>query len=211
MPPAKLALVLQHFHKTLTAHNIKELEKSLPSVASINSMTVKDYLQELSDEGKIRVEKIGSGNWYWSFISEEKKAKESILNGLKAEKKKVSKTLAEIEEKIEKEGVNREEEEGSEDGQDRLGLTKVQVATKKQLDALKTELASYSDNDPTEVLRKKEATKSLGESVARWTDNIQALEGWILENTGGDREGLESLRREYYGKEYVEGEGLADF
>lgn len=38
-------------------------------------MVVKDYLQALSGEGLIRVEKIGSGNWYWSFLSDAKQGK----------------------------------------------------------------------------------------------------------------------------------------
>lgn len=75
----KAATILAWFHKTAVAHSIKDLEKALPQVASINGMQVKDYLQALADDSKIRVEKIGSGNWYWSFPNDEKKAKDIAL------------------------------------------------------------------------------------------------------------------------------------
>jgi hypothetical protein len=41
-------------------------------VASIHSIQVKEYIQTLIEENKLRVDKIGSGNWYWSFGSDEK-------------------------------------------------------------------------------------------------------------------------------------------
>ncbi|KAF6235733.1 hypothetical protein HO173_005928 [Letharia columbiana] len=101
LPPiAKQNLILTYLHNSRTAHSIKELEKALPSVASINGMQVKDYLQALSDEGKIRVEKIGSGNWYWSFLSEEKKSRDNVLGMLKEELAKVEASLGELEEKL---------------------------------------------------------------------------------------------------------------
>ena len=84
-PSAKQALVLSYLRDSLTAHTLKDLEKSLPSVATINGMQVKEYLQALSDDGKIHVEKIGSGNWYWSFASEETALRISELAKLKTE------------------------------------------------------------------------------------------------------------------------------
>lgn len=39
--PIKLASITTYFQKSRIAHNIKDLEKHLPSVASINGMQVK--------------------------------------------------------------------------------------------------------------------------------------------------------------------------
>ena len=41
---------------------IKDLEKALPMIASINGMQVKDYLTAMTNENSIRMEKIGGGN-----------------------------------------------------------------------------------------------------------------------------------------------------
>ncbi|KAH0548166.1 hypothetical protein GP486_008111 [Trichoglossum hirsutum] len=208
-PAAKQALILNFIQSSRTVHSIKDLEKALPSVASINGLQVKDYLQALTDDGKIRVEKIGSGNWYWSFLSEDKKRREKILEDLNAEKERVAASVAELQDKINSEGAAREDGSEGEDGQDRQSLRETYANLQQQTAALRTELSSYSDNDPTEVLRKKEQTARLMASAERWTDNIYTLEAYLLEVTQ-DREAMENIRREHYGEEYVEGEGLAE-
>lgn len=98
--PQKVASILAWFHKTAQAHSIKDLEKTLPQVSSINGMQVKDYLQALSDDNKIRVEKIGSGNWYWSFPADEKKTKNTTLKKAQEEYDKVSAAVSELQEKV---------------------------------------------------------------------------------------------------------------
>ena len=46
-------------------------------------MAVKDLIKDLTDENKIKVEKIGSGNWYWCWAGEEMEEKQKILERLK--------------------------------------------------------------------------------------------------------------------------------
>jgi hypothetical protein len=73
-------------------------------------MQVKDYLQALSDESMIRVEKIGSGNWYWSFPSDAKKTKESALEKAQEEYNKANATATELQAKVEEAGAARGED-----------------------------------------------------------------------------------------------------
>ena len=109
--PQKAASILTWLHKTAQAHSIKDLEKTLPQVSSINGMQVKDYLQALSDDNKIRVEKIGSGNWYWSFPADEKKAKDAALEKAQDEYNKASATVTELQTKVDDADAARAEEE----------------------------------------------------------------------------------------------------
>ena len=109
--PQKAASILAWFHKTAQAHSIKDLEKTLPQVSSINGMQVKDYLQALSDDNKICVEKIGSGNWYWSFPADEKKAKNATLKKAQEEYDKVSAAVSELQAKTEGAEAARAEDE----------------------------------------------------------------------------------------------------
>jgi hypothetical protein len=74
-------------------------------------MQVKDYLQALSDDNKIRVEKIGSGNWYWSFPSDEKKAKEAMLERAQEEFNKANAALTELQAKVDEAGAAREDDD----------------------------------------------------------------------------------------------------
>lgn len=107
----KLATILAWFHRTAQAHSVKELEKSLPQVSGISGMQVKDYLQALSDENKIRVEKIGSGNWYWSFPSDEKKIKQAALEKALDEHCKAGNIVMELQARVDVAGAARSEDE----------------------------------------------------------------------------------------------------
>ena len=170
-------------------------------------MQVKDYLQALTDEGQLRVEKIGSGNWYWSFLSEEKKARENTLESLRIEKAKIEASLRESNCKIDeiKCGV----EEGEAAGE-HAQLMENHLKMKVEVDLLRKELASYRDYDPVEMKRKKEEVKVLKGTASRWTDNIYSIEGYMRSELGFDRERMDLVMEEFYGDEYVVGEGLRE-
>jgi len=194
----------------MAVYTLKELERLLQSVASINQMQVKEYLQALQDENLIRVEKIGSGNWYWCFMSDAKKIKENTLNGLKAEESKLVASIAETERQFEGEMARRvEDDEMLEDGgMDRKALLEAHGVLLKEMEALDRELACYSDNEPAEVLRKVEETKRLKDSAIRWTDNIESIESFLTSMTS--RTQAAEIMHSNCGDEYVVGEGLKD-
>lgn len=202
---AKQNLILTYLHNSRTAHSIKELEKALPSVASINGMQVKDYLQALSDEGKIRVEKIGSGNWYWSFLSEEKKSRDNVLGMLKEELAKVEASLGELEEKLREASEKR-----GEDDEGRGELVSAKLELDGEVGVLRKELEGYKDGDPREVETRRKEIEAFHARAELWTDNIGVLEGYMLNLIGGDKEKLVGMKSELYGDEYVEGEGLKE-
>ncbi len=207
-PAAKQALILSWFQTSGVAHSIKDLEKALPSVASINGMQVKDYLQALSDDNKIRVEKIGSGNWYWSFPSDEKRSKEAALARAQEERDRAASAVADLEEKLEAATTAREEDESSltEGGIDRKALTAKHAELARDVERVKEELARYSDSDPVEVERRKRQLERLKRDAERWTDHIQSLEGWLKEHMNGDKEQMAEIKRTYYGDQYNEEE-----
>jgi len=63
-------------------------------------MQVKDYLQALQDDNKISVEKIGSGNWYWSFPSDERKSKATALGKAQGEFDKANAAVEGLQAKV---------------------------------------------------------------------------------------------------------------
>ena len=206
LPPfAKQNLILTYLRSSLTVHTIKDLEKSLPSVASINSMQVKDYLQALHDEGRIHVEKIGSGNWYWSFLSEEKNTRDTTMGKLKEEKEKINTAVAELEGKVK---AAMEERGGDDEGRGELIARR--LVLEDEVGDLRRELEGYKENDPGEVERLRKEVVAFRAGAERWTDNIGILEGRVVQMTGGDKEQIEGIRRMVYGGEYVEGEGLKE-
>ena len=170
-------------------------------------MQVKEYLQALSDDSKIHVEKIGSGNWYWSFASEETALRTTELAKLRAEMDAATKAVGELEEKIA--AARAERADGEEEGEREMLLTN-QGTLVEEIGTLKKELASYADADRGEVERKNKEVEGFKATAERWTDNLMLLDGYLNKLMGGNKEGMDGLRRECYGAEYVEGEGLAE-
>ena len=169
-------------------------------------MQVKDYLQALHDDGKIRVEKIGSGNWYWSFLSEEKNTRGTTMGKLKEEKDKTDTSIAEMEEKI-KAAM---EERGGNDDEGRKELVTRRVVLEEEVGGLRRELEGYKENDPGEVERLRKEIVAFRAGAERWTDNIGTLEDRVVQMTGADWDQLRLIQSRVYGGEYVEGEGLRE-
>ena len=167
-------------------------------------MQVKDFLQALSDEGQIRVEKIGSGNWYWSFASEAKKERTDTMAKLREEKEKVDASLSELDGKVKEASALRGQDPGRE------GLVERRLGLEREVEGLRGELEGYRDGDPGEVERRRTEIGAYRIKAERWTDNIQVLESQMLSSMGGDREKLDGMKREVYGDEYVEEEGLRE-
>lgn len=74
-------------------------------------MLVKEYLSHLVGESLLSVEKIGSGNWYWSFPADAKRQKLRVI----AECKKELERLLAKQEVMDREMAAKAEEHGGED------------------------------------------------------------------------------------------------
>lgn len=175
-------------------------------------MQVKDYIQALNDEGLIRVEKIGSGNWYWSFLSEEKKNKEGVLGRLENEVKDCKERVTSLDAEIVKETKLREENEGTDhvsQPMERKTLLELQPQLTAAVVKLETELLGYSDNDPTEVLKKKVKLQGYKEGAVKWTEYIENLQDY-LSKIGAEKSLVSALMEKVCGDEYVAGDGLKE-
>jgi hypothetical protein len=185
----------------------------LPAVASINGMQVKEYVQGLIDDSKLRVEKIGSGNWYWCFGSEEKREKEKVKVQLEKEigrmqkaTKDLEKELGRIQEETAAAGADAAEEEEIE----RKTLTTVKDELRIEVQRLKKDEDGLLAAGAGGLERKKEEIKLWKQDAYIWTDNISILEQYLNRLAGGDRHTVEAVLKDCYGDEYVEGEGLRE-
>lgn len=155
------------------------------------------------------MEKIGSGNWYWSFASQDKKTRQKALDDAQSAYNKASVVNADLKLKLEEAEAQHAEEEDMLDsgGESREDL----VASKAELDAetklLRKELAAYSDTDPTELERKRKEVEGLKAEAVQYTDEIDSLESWFKNKGGLDAEGMNMLRRGMYGDDFDEEEG----
>ena len=206
-PAQRSALTLEYFRSSLTAHTLKDLEKVLPKVSSVAAIQVKDHVQALVDEGLVKIEKIGSGNWYWCFGNDEKRARESTLSSLKEEQARCEEGVKVLQEEV----ANKDAEAGAADEAEEKADLKEEVGRlKAEVKRLGEDVEGYADLDPRALDEKKAESRREMDRSERWTENCWALEGWLKSSLGVDREGLDNLQRQCYGDEYADGEGLKE-
>lgn len=174
-------------------------------------MVVKDFLTALSDEGLIRVEKIGSGNWYWSFKSDEKNQKGRVLEGLEKELVKVGKAIEGVKAALVGEGIEEQE----------LELRRMLAGKIEELRKLKGELEEdFRMCDPEAMDNQRTAIEKMKAGINRCTgmnpvpirettllilsDNLYALESYVREATNNDREKMEACRKMFGMEEELE-------
>jgi hypothetical protein len=91
-------------------------------------------------------------------------------------------------------------DEGGETREELLSMKKSLAA---ETEAIRRELATYSDNDPTELEKKVDEAAQWKTDTEGLTDDIYSMEGWLKDQLGGG-EGLDVMLQETYGKEYDE-------
>ena len=155
------------------------------------------------------MEKIGSGNWYWSFASEDKKTRERTLAEAQSGHSKAAAIVDDLKAKLAEAQVQRECEADTVEngGESREELVAVKVELDMEVMGLLKELAAFSDTDPTELERKKTGIEGFKGEAEMFTEEIYAMEGWYRK-MGMDEVGLRGLRLMFYGDEVDEEEGV---
>jgi len=181
MAPGKKGLSLEDkrkrmmeiFYESKDVFLLKDIEKVAPKSKGITSMSVKDVLTSLVDDGLVDTDKIGTSVYFWAFPSKASQARKRKLEN--SEQK-----LVELKEKhanLESEAAAAEK--GRESSDDRLLLLSKLEEEKKAEKQLLSRLQEFSENDPA-VLEEmaKEASVAL-DAANRWTDNIFSIQSWI--------------------------------
>jgi chromosome segregation ATPase len=173
---------------------------------------VKDYLQALVDDNKIKVEKIGAGNWYWSFAGEEKRSLQNQIDKADEDRTKVNNELEVLKAKLEEASqATADETDALEaEGMDRKTMIAVHDLLKREVSSLTTELDAYRDSDPQVLEEKKQELRKLKENTDRITNNIYIMEKKLKEMLS-DKQQFKAMKKQWYDMEYdAEEEGLRE-
>ncbi|EME80476.1 uncharacterized protein MYCFIDRAFT_166800 [Pseudocercospora fijiensis CIRAD86] len=183
--------------RSRSVFSLKDLEKELPKVAGVSSIQVKDYIQALQDDSKISCEKIGSGNWFFSFPSQARREADSSLKKVRGDHEQISGIVKDLHHKLAERAAQLEREETMTDaGQDsRAELMHEKVVLEADLQTLRKQLAAYSEDDPTEMQRRETECTKLFHDADQYTDQIVSMEEWLEKNYG--REAVSASRFEY--------------
>ncbi|KAF0694639.1 Aste57867_14478 [Aphanomyces stellatus] len=165
--------ILKIYHDTLEVYNLKEVEK-IGSKAGVVLQTIKDVNQALVDDSLVDTDKIGSGNYFWSFPSKVAQQRKRKLEDLEAKRTELRGKIETAKQTIEAQKHLRTDSADRVEKLNRLAALKTQNADTKQ------KLHLLSENDP-DVLKKLEAKVKLAkEGVDRWTDNVFNLKSWVI-------------------------------
>jgi len=164
-------------HKTFVS--LKEIEKGGSKATGISSMVMKDVLTQLTDDNLVDFDKIGSGNYYWSFPSKVLQRRKRDLADLESELEGGEAKKNRLMDSVQKARVGRDESDA------RKELLKNLNKNREMEAKLSQDLKRFEDCDP-EVLRAKEQkAKDAKEQANRWTDNVFVAKSWVANKFGG--------------------------
>ncbi|VTZ70235.1 meiotic nuclear division protein 1, putative [Plasmodium chabaudi chabaudi] len=156
---------------------LKELEALAPK-KGIRSIFVKDLVQQLIDDNKIKSEKVGAQNVFWILKTEES----SILQNKYQELKDKQEEYEEMA-KVEKEIYTKLENSLSLKNDE---LKDILTEVKNVLDSIeikKSELDKLKKTDIRQIEKMKIQSNFATESIERWNNNIFLLKQWIQDRT----------------------------
>ena len=187
-------------------------------------MAIKDLIKDLTDENRVKVEKIGSGNWYWCWAGEEANEKKKMvaqleyvrsnstsyccLHLIRLEKSKLDANNAKMGEQI---ANLKEEQSVAFNDREHQHLLEQLAPLEEDVKNLASEVEQHQNALSGGMEDMRVRTQQVKIAFSQATDSIYILESYLMSLAGGDRNAMEAIREECYGSLYVQGEELEEF
>ncbi|TDH67351.1 hypothetical protein CCR75_004125 [Bremia lactucae] len=169
--------ILRIYHDSKEVYSLKEVEK-LGSKAGVVLQTVKDVNQALVDDALVDCDKIGSGNYFWSFPSKLSQSRKRKLSELQQRRQVAQEELAQIRQKIQAQQQLRSESEV------RVGKLQRLKELKTKIESLHNKAQHLAENDPAILKELEHKVRLSKEGADRWTDNVYTLKSWVVQKRG---------------------------
>ncbi|SPJ12983.1 meiotic nuclear division protein 1, putative [Plasmodium sp. DRC-Itaito] len=156
---------------------LKELESLAPK-KGIRSIFVKDLLQQLVDDDKVKSEKVGLQNVFWVLKTEESSVLQNKYQELMEQKREYEEIIKKEKEEYDK--LINSLKYSEEELQKQVGDVKVLLNV---LEKKKMELQDLKKTDIKEIEKMKIQNKCAVESILRWNNNIYIVKQWIQNRT----------------------------
>ncbi|XP_071663885.1 meiotic nuclear division protein 1 homolog isoform X1 [Patagioenas fasciata] len=199
--------MMEIFFETKDVFQLKDIEKIAPKEKGITSMSVKEILQSLVDDGMVDTDRIGTSNYFWAFPSKALHARKRKLEELESQRylqgsvavrrKHCSPSIINrscalmtfqfAESSQKKETLQKSIEKskiGREDTAERAALIEELAALRQKKEQLKAEIEKYRECDPDVVEEMRQTNKVAKEAANRWTDNIFSIKSWAKRKFG---------------------------
>ncbi|XP_046771829.1 meiotic nuclear division protein 1 homolog isoform X8 [Gallus gallus] len=161
----KRARMMEIFFETKDVFQLKDIEKIASKDKGITSMSVKEVLQSLVDDGMVDTDRIGTSNYFWAFPSKALHARKRKLEELQTQEcfevrslyafcqfHLIFSVFAETSQKKEilQKGMEKSKI-GRENTAERAALMKELAALQQKKEQLKAEIEKYKEYDPDVV------------------------------------------------------------
>ncbi|XP_069834812.1 meiotic nuclear division protein 1 homolog [Dendropsophus ebraccatus] len=174
----KRTKMMEIFFETRDVFQLKDLEKIAPKQKGITSMSVKDVLQSLVDDGMVDSERIGTSNYFWAFPSKALHVRKRKLETLESQFSESSQKKKQLDQSVQKAKVGRQ------DTEERTRLAEELASLRQQREQLTAELEKYKECDPDVIDEIRKTNQVAKEAVNRWTDNIFSVKSWAKKKFG---------------------------
>ncbi|NWU59782.1 MND1 protein, partial [Dromas ardeola] len=174
----KRVRMMEIFFETKDVFQLKDIEKIAPKEKGITSMSVKEILQSLVDDGMVDTDRIGTSNYFWAFPSKALHARKRKLEELESQFAESSQKKEALQKSIEKAKTGRE------DTAERAALMEELAALRQKKEQLKAEIDKYRECDPDVIEEMRQTSKVAKEAANRWTDNIFSIKSWAKRKFG---------------------------
>ena len=182
----KREIILQIFHDEKKPFLLKDIEK-IASKKGVVLQSVHEILNSLVDDDLVKMDKIGTTNWYWSFPSEHATKLEQNGNQCDEALKQLSKELKQLDEDIENEKSKNKENDAESSAQDRKNAEMALQAAKDENAKVLKELAKLQESNPELQESVAKGVDTMRLAADRWTDNLFLVKSWV-DKKMGDKE-----------------------
>ncbi|KTW27100.1 hypothetical protein T552_02592 [Pneumocystis carinii B80] len=159
----KRARLEELFHESKEFFQLKEIEKKGYQEKKIVIQSIKDILQSLVDDGIVKMDKIGTSNYFWSFPSEARQSRQHRITTMEKQLETLQAETQTLQNKISEETSQRK------DSQLRTSLLKNVSEKEKKHTEILAKLECYRDSDPSIIEAKEKAIQIAKEAANRWT------------------------------------------
>jgi len=186
----KRQVMLDIFHETKEVFNLKELETK-GAKAGVVQQSIPDVIKSLVDDKLIEQDKIGSGNFFYSFPATAYLAATTRIESLQSTITKEETLIKELEERLQI--LNKERGNTTANAVQRNNKLAQLEALKAQSLALDKALAVHADNDPAILQTLRNKANVLKQGSDRWTDNIYTLRSHLIKKFGREPKEVDKL------------------
>ncbi|CAG5126490.1 unnamed protein product, partial [Candidula unifasciata] len=162
---------------------LKDLEKLCPKEKGITSMSVKEVVQSLVDDGIVDSDKIGTSIYFWAFPSKGTQNRKRKIDDLEVKMTELINKKQQLAETLKQAKV------GKEDSEERQDVIEELNKRRTEREHIQKELEKYKECDP-EVLKKigdeaNEAKEAITYSTKAWIKNKFSFEESVIDKQFG--------------------------